>query len=57
MDKKYTFIQDILEAIWIVGFDKDKPVTTNLEEIPQNNAKVPNPGKQFVIELHTAVSR
>ena len=47
MDKKdKTFIQDILEAIWVVGFDKDKLVTTNL--------KMPNPGKQLVIDSHTS---
>ena len=40
MEKKdKTFIQDILEAIWVVGFDKEKLVTTNLEEIPRNIAK------------------
>ena len=37
-----------------VGFDKDKLVTTNLEEIPCNIAKVPNPWKQLVIDSHTS---
>ena len=55
MDKKdKNFIQEILQAIWSVGFDKDKQIICEFEDIPRNIAKVPNPGKQLVIESHTS---
>lgn len=51
--KDKAFIRDILSAIWIVGFDMEHEISY-LEEIPSNIAKMPNPGKQIVIDSHTS---
>ena len=50
--KNKTFLYDILDAIWVIGFEQ-KSVTSNLEDIPDNIAKVPNPGKHIIIDSHT----
>ena len=42
-----------LSATWIVGFDMEHEISY-LEEIPSNIAKIPNPGKQIVIDSHTS---
>ena len=51
--KDKAFIRDILSAIWIVGFDMEHEISY-LEEIPSNFHKMPNPGKQIVIDSHTS---
>ena len=51
--KDKAFIRDILSAMWIVGFNKEHEISY-LEEIPSNIAKMPNPGKQIVIDSHTS---
>ena len=53
MDKKdKNFIQEILQAIWSVGFDRDKQIICELEDIPRNIAKVLNPGYSWSLS-HT----
>lgn len=55
MEKKdKVFIKDIMARIWLIGYAEYSDKNLNLEEIPSNIAKVPNPGKKVVVDSHTS---